>query len=143
MKYLGIDPGYSGAAALLDASGGLVGTIKLDSTERDVADFLAHCRESDDVFAILERVHAFPKQGVSSVFRFGMSYGFLRGALIALRIPFEEATPRKWQTLLGCLSGGDKNVTKARAQQLFPGIKVTHAIADALLIAEYCRRIRS
>jgi hypothetical protein len=31
-------------------------------------------------------------------------------------------------------------VSKRKAQELFPGIKVTHAIADALLIAEYNRR---
>jgi hypothetical protein len=39
------------------------------------------------------------------------------------------------------MSKGDKNVTKRRAQQLFPQLKVTHAIADALLIAEYGRRV--
>jgi hypothetical protein len=45
-----------------------------------------------------------------------------------------------WQGALECLSGGSKNVTKLRAQQLFPGEKVTHGSADALLIAEYGRR---
>ena len=40
------------------------------------------------------------------------------------------------------LSKGDKNVTKSRAQELFPELKITHAIADALLIAEYGRRVR-
>jgi hypothetical protein len=38
------------------------------------------------------------------------------------------------------MSAGNKNVTKTRAAQLFPGVKMTHAIADALLIAEYGRR---
>ena len=38
-------------------------------------------------------------------------------------------------------SKGDKNVTKRRAQELFPGARVTHAVADALLLAEYCRRL--
>ncbi len=60
--------------------------------------------------------------------------------LIASRIPFEEVTPQKWQKTLSCLSRGDKNITKAKAQQLFPGLRVTHATADALLIAEYARR---
>jgi hypothetical protein len=41
---------------------------------------------------------------------------------------------------MGCLTKGDKNVSKSRAQELFPSIKVTHAIADALLIAEHNRR---
>jgi len=41
---------------------------------------------------------------------------------------------------MGCLTKGDKNVSKRRAQELFPALKVTHAIADALLIAEFARR---
>ncbi|HEX5137386.1 MAG TPA: hypothetical protein VFY93_10455 [Planctomycetota bacterium] len=36
-----------------------------------------------------------------------------------------------------------KNALKARAQQLFPSVKVTHATADALLIAEWGRRNRA
>jgi len=32
-------------------------------------------------------------------------------------------------------------VSKRKAQELFPAIKITHAIADALLIAEYGRRM--
>jgi Holliday junction resolvasome RuvABC endonuclease subunit len=83
-----------------------------------------------------------PRQGVSSTFKFGTSYGFLRGVLVALEVPFEAVTPAKWQRSMSCLTKGDKNVTKARAQELFPEVKVTHAIADALLIAEYGRRIR-
>ena len=81
-----------------------------------------------------------PKQGVASSFKFGVSYGLLRMALIASGIPWEEITPNQWQKALGCLSRGDKNTTKARSQQLFPRIKVTHAVADALLLAEFCRR---
>jgi hypothetical protein len=61
-------------------------------------------------------------------------------ALTAADVPFDEVLPVKWQTVMGCRSGGDKNITKARAQQLFPHVKVTHAIADALLLAEFCRR---
>ena len=62
-------------------------------------------------------------------------------AATLLQDPFEEVAPQVWQKVLGCLSRGDKNVTKAKAQQLFPAIKVTHAIADALLLAEYARRV--
>ena len=63
-------------------------------------------------------------------------------ALIAAGIPFETVTPAKWQGAMGCRTKGDKNVTKRKAQDLFPGVKVTHAIADALLIAEWGRRQR-
>jgi hypothetical protein len=41
------------------------------------------------------------------------------------------------------MSKGDKNVTKAKAQQLFTQLKITHATADALLIAEFARRSRT
>ena len=139
MTYIGIDPGKSGAIAML--RGGECGSYNLDNTEADVAAYLEP--GVGPYFALLERAAARPGQGVSSMFKFGQSYGFLRGLLIAHRIPFEEVTPQKWQSAMGCLSKGDKNVTKARAQQLFPQLKITHANADALLIAEYCRRVRT
>jgi hypothetical protein len=85
---------------------------------------------------------ASPQMGVTSAFTFGKGYGGLLMLLTALDIPFDQITPRKWQTAMGCLSGGDKNVTKRRAQQLFPKLTITHAIADALLLAEFCRRVR-
>jgi hypothetical protein len=72
----------------------------------------------------------------------GTNYGFLRGMLIACGVPFDEAAPHKWQKAMGCLTHGDKNVSKAKAQQLYPGLKVTHATADALLIASYCWMLR-
>jgi hypothetical protein len=57
--------------------------------------------------------------------------------------------PNAWQRALGVAyppgstDTEKKNITKRRAQQLFPAFTpITHAIADALLIAEYCRRVR-
>jgi len=117
----------------------------MPQTEKDIADLLADLvtellwGASDAVY--LERVHTMPGQGVASSGKFMMHYGFLRGVLVALGIPFEEVSPLKWQRALGCLSGGDKNVTKQKAQQLFPHLTITHATADALLIAEYGRRL--
>lgn len=140
MIYIGVDPGGSGAIACLSDEG--VAFTKNSETETDVCDWLVEngLRDGYGTCALIERVHSMPKQGVASSFKFGQSYGFLRGLLIACKIPFEEVSPVKWQTAMGCRSGGDKNVTKARAQQLFPKVKITHANADALLIAEYCRR---
>jgi crossover junction endodeoxyribonuclease RuvC len=93
------------------------------------------------VTAALEKVHSMPGQGVVSSFKFGMGYGGLRMALLAANIPFRDVQPQAWQRSLGCLTGGDKNISKSMAQQLFPGMKITHAIADALLIAEWLRRM--
>ena len=99
-----------------------------------------------------------PQMGVVSAFKFGISYGALRMALTAAQISFDEATPMKWQGAMMCspprprvrpglpppkpaaLGTKNKNITKRRAQQIFPQMTITHAIADALLLAEYCRR---
>lgn len=139
MLNIGLDPGVSGGIAVL--CNGTVDTIKLSETEADIAEFLRQWTNGDDcVKAYLERVSAMPKQGVSSTFKFGTSYGFLRGLLIGLRIPFESVTPGEWQRRMRCLSRGDKKVTRSRAQELFPQVKVINAIADAILIAEFGRR---
>lgn len=137
MIVLGVDPGQSGAIVRISQSGAIE-CCKLCDTEREISDWLFTV--GNPCHAFIERVAARPGQGVSSMFKFGQGYGTVRGLLTALRIPFEEVTPQKWQKEMGCLSKGDKRVTRARAQQLFPNVKVTHSIADALLIAEWGRR---
>lgn len=141
MKAIGIDPGASGAIAIIDPGCDQLATFKLDATERDIADWIHAMTSGQQRHAFIESVHSMPKQGVSSSFKFGRSYGFLRGLLIGLQIPFEEVTPQRWQKEMSCLTGGDKNVSKSRAQQLWPELKWTHAISDAALIAEYGRRV--
>lgn len=139
MKILGIDPGANGGIALLDSNQYLPQVLQLkNKTEHEIALWV---RSTDACFAVIERVSSSPQMGVTSAFSFGRSYGFLRG-LLAGYIAFDEVLPQRWQKELGCMSKGDKNVTKARAQQLFPSMKVTHAIADALLICEYARRLK-
>ncbi len=143
--FVGIDPGKSGAIAVIDAEGCFVSVVKLKETEQDIWTWMV--KElgigygKSGHFAVLEKVGAMPRQGLSSTFKFGVSYGFCRGILTANRIRFEEVTPAKWQGALGCRTKGDKNITKAAAQRLFPTVKITHANADALLLAEYARRL--
>lgn len=139
MTFLGVDPGASGGIAVI-WSGGDGSAWNMPETEDDIVELLLELQSANELFAVIEKVHSMPKQGVASSFAFGVSYGGLRMALAALKIRREHVTPQKWQKELGCLTKGDKNVSKRRAQELFPKIKVTHAIADALLIAEYARR---
>lgn len=146
MLILGIDPGASGGVAWWQHDVKM-DCAKMPETERDVYELLESLVNAERVSyggavvkAYIESVHSMPGQGVASSFKFGRNYGFLRGCLIALEIPFEEVTPMKWQTSMGCRTKGDKNVSKSRAQQLWPGIKITHAVADALLICEHGRR---
>lgn len=145
---IGIDPGKSGGIATITLDGQTAFAEKIPKTERDACDLLRSLK-AEAVFLYLEKVAAMPGQGVSSTFNFGMNYGFLRGLITALEIPFEEVLPSKWQGALSCRprkkssKTEHKNALKQKAQQLFPRIKMTHAIADALLIAEYGRRLRT
>jgi hypothetical protein len=89
------------------------------------------------IHAYIEQVYSSPQMGVKSAFTFGNGFGHLEMALTAAGIPFARIRPQVWQKELGCLTKGDKNVSKRKAQELFPSMKVTHATADALLIAKY------
>ena len=140
MIYLGIDPGKSGAIAAIDEIGEIVGWIKGEETEHDIANWLKATALGGTAKAVVEVVSSSPQQGVVSAFTFGRSYGFLRGCLAAAGIPFEEARPQRWQKAMDCMTKGDKNVSKSAAQRIWPTFKITHANADALLIAEFCRR---
>jgi hypothetical protein len=142
MIYIGLDPGKGGGIAAVDDCGGVVGVVPMPETDQDILDSMLPYTVTD-TRACLEFVRSSPQMGVTSAFTFGRGYGGLRMALAALQIPYTEVLPAKWQQALGCRSKGDKNVTKRRAQELFPHVKVTHAVADALLIAEYCRLSRA
>jgi len=140
---------------------------KMPATEMDLFELLNGLIQPLDgfepnAFAYLEKAHAYPggtkliscpkcrtvmktrqAQGIASTWKFAQNYGTIRGILTALHIPFETISPMAWQTAMRCRTGGDKNISKRRAQQLFPDIKIIHATADALLIAEHCRRMRN
>lgn len=146
MHYIGIDPGQSGAIAVIDGNNLQILTTDVlkEKTIHEISDVFEYLSQfKPECFAILEQVHSMPKQGVSSSFKFGQSFGQLEGFLAGHKIPFDYASPQKWQKYLGCLSKGDKNVTKALAQRLYPDCKVTHAIADSILIARYAALLKA
>lgn len=142
MEYIGIDPGANGCIAFLSHDGFVVDVKLAGKTPLDVCNELvaASTATKGPLLAVIEKVASSPQMGVKSAFTFGKGYGVLLGALAASGIPHVEVTPQRWQKAMGCLTKGDKNVTKAKAQQLYPSVKVTHANADALLIATYCRQ---
>jgi len=140
MKIIGIDPGKNGGIGVID--NGDASAYKLPATPRDRWGLISSL-SVDDPFALIERSTSSPQMGVKSAFTFGEGYGSLIAMLIAAGIPHDTVTPNKWMASLNCRTGGDKNVTKAKAQALFPNLRITHSIADAILIAEYARRLKS
>ncbi len=77
--------------------------------------------------------------GGQGSFTFGRGYGWAEMALTANGVTVRDVMPMTWQARMECLTGGDKNVSKRRAAVMFPRERLTHAVADAILIAEYGR----
>jgi len=146
---IGIDPGANGAIAWIDERGKscvekMPDTLKdLWELICDITNFPRSAIDGRKYKAYIEQVSSSPQMGVVSAFSFGRGYGNLEMALTAAGIPFERVRPQVWQKALNCLTKGSKNVTKQRAQELFPNIKCTHAVSDALLIAEYGKRTQA
>ena len=146
---MGIDPGTNGGIAVLDRDGKVLEVGKMPATPQDILDFLGEY-SGQDVTAALEDVgHGIPGQSSKATATFARHNGHLEMALLALGMPTEKVTPQKWQKVyqLGssksCTKIQWKNKLKAKAQQLFPslGKKITLSTSDALLIAEYARRL--
>jgi hypothetical protein len=145
--WIGIDPGKTGGMAAILTDRLLVAPLK-PLTPQLVLEWLLHFQGlSTDTHCVLEAVRPNPHiDGKKSIWSLSGSYHELRMALLAAEIPTTEVSPLKWQAHF-CLRGKwesqtvKKNAHKAKAQQLFPSLKVTHATADALLLADYCRRV--
>jgi hypothetical protein len=141
MTAIGIDPGKNGGIAWI--SDGKPCVEKMPETIQDLWDLIESIgyrppwEFGPKPKAYIEAVHSSPQMGVKSAFTFGNGFGHLEMALTAAGIPFERVRPQSWQKAMGCMTGGDKNISKRRAQELFPSLKITHSTADALLIAHY------
>lgn len=138
---IGIDVGANGAIAWIDERGKSC-VEKMPDTLQDLWELVVSISLNAGtgglgVRAYLEAVSSSPQMGVVSAFSFGRGYGNLEMALTAAGIPFERVRPQVWQKAMGCMTKGNKNISKQKAQELFPDKKVIHATADALLIALY------
>ena len=148
-RVIGIDPGASGAIALV-VNGVLVSVHDMPTVtvERNKihSNFTAgNDRAPPDGFllsphrATVEKVGAMPGQGVSSMFSFGRSVGIIEGVLAAKQIPVTFVTPQAWQKQSGAAKG--KDGSRQRVMELFPreahlfGRVKDDGRADAVLIA--------
>lgn len=145
--FIGVDPGRGGGIAHINETGAVICISKMPATEQDLyrAIYLpVNVTGPASFTAVIEHVWSIPGQG--GAFAFGKNVGSCLMALTAARIPFTEVLPRVWQKAMGirypkgATDTQKKNLTKRRAQQLFPTVDVTHATSDALLLADFCRR---
>lgn len=158
MIYIGIDPGKTGAVAVIGPAG-LVQVwdcptmqVRVNNKAKDVADpalmaNLLRRVEGENIHAFLEKVSAMPGQGVTSMFTFGTNFGMWQGILAALQIPYTLVTPQAWKkVVMDGMDKSSKDAGRVRAIQLWPKCaeqlsrKKDIGRADAMLIAEYGRR---
>jgi crossover junction endodeoxyribonuclease RuvC len=150
MLIIGIDPGFSGALAVLDPTAGTLLSVvdmpvqknKKGRPELNLHELFSLLDpEDNDVMAVLEYVAARPGQGAPATFRFGQGYGAIEMALAGHKIPIHYVTPSNWKKHFGLSS--DKGVSRGLATQRFPSRSGDFARvkddgrAEAALIALY------
>lgn len=151
MIALGIDPGLTGAWAILGLNSPVVGDLptKLDPQNRKLIDgpaLLAELRpwlpDDQEIVATIEHVWAMPKQGVVSAFRFGDTFGTLRTIADLLGYEAFLVKPTFWKREFG-LIGTEKDEARVRAIEEWPSMaealkrKKDCDRADALWVAKY------
>jgi crossover junction endodeoxyribonuclease RuvC len=153
MTFIGIDPGKSGGIAIIREDGS-VSVASFDEYEYRT---LISCLDSSpsNTVVVVESVHAFSGQGVSSCFNFGKNFGWILGLLFAYDLSPKLVQPQKWKAHYGLIFG--KEVTKdkkksasiLKAREIFPDVSLrktsrcktdNDGMAEALLMAEYGRR---
>ena len=154
---IGIDPGLSGAIALLDHNGKLLDVVDMPTRRLGVAGKKRQVDEGEltklltefnniprGCFAVLEQVNGNPiggnKKGSVGAFNFGMGYGVIKGVLGAVGIEYTTTPPKAWK-YKARLIGRDKKASIARALEYYPDAPLTlvkhDGRAEAILIARF------
>lgn len=124
---LACDPGITGAFALLDNAGALIHVADLPIIrDRSLAwihggelqSALLGILNGQPTTAVVERVSAMPKQGVSSTFNFGVSFGSILSVLQTMQMRIELVTPATWKRDLGLIFPKEVKITERKRASL-------------------------
>lgn len=150
---ISIDPGLTGAAALLDNDGDLIEVFDMPVSAKTsgkgnqvnavlLSDFFREkivAYGSEAIEFVIERVGPMPGQGVTGMFGFGRSLGVIEGSIAAYSKPVTWVTPQKWKKRFS-LVGKDKDASRTLVLEKFPNQselfkrKKDAGRADAVLI---------
>jgi len=141
-KYIGIDPGKTGALAIAYFKDGkiYVSLFAFSSTgEAGTLREVFSINANKQAKIVVENVHSFRGQGVASMFSFGKSFGKILGCLEYLSLPYSLVHPQTWQRPFNMLVSKSL-YTKERAKKILSMIlneelELTDGEVDASLIA--------
>ena len=140
---MAIDPGLSGAVAwFFPSHPELISAEDLPTAGHEI-DAAALRRRVDQMhpnIGLIEAVAARPGQGVTSMFRFGQSFGTIIGVVAGAGIPLHRTSPARWKKHFQL--GSEKEASRALAIRLWPNSphferKKDHGRAEAALIARF------
>ena len=153
MKILGIDPGLSGAIAILEnkkvltlfdmpvMAEGKKNKKQLNSAQL-VKIIQENTRAEEDISVVVEQVNAMPGQGVTSMFNFGQTFGAIKGVCAALNLPIFFVRPSKWKKYFELINSS-KDSSRTKVIEMYPSLsnqltkKKDVNKSDAILIARY------
>ena len=155
MKIIGIDPGLSGAIAILENTKVLaifdmpvMAEGKKNKKQLNSAQLVNILKENADInkesCVVVEQVNAMPGQGVTSMFNFGQTFGAIKGVCAALNLPIFFVRPSKWKKHFELINAS-KDSSRTKVIEMYPSLSTQLSKkkdvnkSDAILIARfYC-----
>jgi crossover junction endodeoxyribonuclease RuvC len=157
--YVGIDPGLTGALAVVTDQGDLYrvydlptiangkagAKVKRKLNGAELARILTQLDEQsvNKLRIVVEQVSSMPGQGVASVFSLGQTAGKIEGVLEALGLGYTYVHPKTWKKFYKLLRA-EKEHSRALALQTWPlagaiefSRKMDQNRAEACLIAKW------
>ena len=158
MRIIGIDPGLSGAIAILEDSRieeifdmPVMPDGKKNKRQLNSALLVKLIKDSiknlEDTVMVVEQVNAMPGQGVTSMFNFGQTFGAIKGICAALGLPIFFVRPAKWKKHFELINSS-KDASRTKAIEMYPSFseqlskKKDVNKSDAILIARYYSETR-
>ena len=159
MKIIGIDPGLSGAIAVLKENKVIsifdmpvMAECKKNKKQLNSAQLVNIIRENieknEEIVVVVEQVNAMPGQGVTSMFNFGQTFGAIKGISAALELPIFFVRPSKWKKHFELIKSS-KDSSRTKVIEMYPTLanqlskKKDVNKSDAILIARFFFETRS
>ena len=153
MIVVGIDPGLSGAIAILENNKVLnifdmpvMAEGKKNKRQLNSAQLVNIIKDSTKPDAekavVVEQVNAMPGQGVTSMFNFGQTFGAIKGVCAALELPIFFVRPSKWKKHFELINSS-KDASRTKVIEMYPSLanqltkKKDVNKSDAILIARF------